>query len=110
MPRSFCLAFHRNRALIRFSAIVALWAWRLRSGDVEGSVRRRFVAAGLGMAFCISVAVAGSALIRRLSPPPAAPKSSARALGNPDSRQFVANRTYQVVEATAGRRPRQKRS
>jgi uncharacterized membrane protein YphA (DoxX/SURF4 family) len=84
-------------ALIRLGTIVALWAWRPRSGDVEGSVRRHFVAAGLGMAFCISAAVAGSALIRRLSPPPAAPKSSARVLGDPDLRQGALIRTYYVV-------------
>jgi uncharacterized membrane protein YphA (DoxX/SURF4 family) len=97
-------------ALIRFSAIVALWAWRPRSDDVEGSVRRRFVAAGLGMALCLSTAVAGSALIRRFSPPPAAQKSSARVLGDPDFRQAASSRTYQVVEVAFGRRPRQKRS
>ncbi len=71
--------------LIRLGAIVALWAWRPRSGEPGNSARLRFAVGGMGMAVCIGAAVAGSALMRYVSRPLATPKSNSRSFGSSDT-------------------------
>lgn len=63
--------------LIRFAVIAALWAWRSRSSDEPGSVRRRLVGVAAVAACCAVVAVGGSAIVRARSASATAGRSHA---------------------------------
>lgn len=56
-------------ALIRLGVIAVLWALRPRPGAPSASTRRRLAAVAIGAVICAGVAVAGSAMVRHLSPP-----------------------------------------
>ena len=83
--------------LIRFAGIVALWAWRPRPNDRPGSVRLRFIKAGVAGLFCLAAAVGGGTLMRgtvHAAPPPAA--SNAHVFGDPNVWRWAPSRTYHV--------------
>lgn len=63
--------------LIRFAVIAGLWAWRARSGDTPGSVRRRLGGVAAVAACCAVVAVGGSAMVRARSASAPATRSHA---------------------------------